>query len=118
AMGRTFLHGILLALPACVAVATAAEARQAYCYLTVMPSGDKFARAVVSPTIHVTPVFTTDADVYLLAARFQENVAEGGLATCITDDDGTDLVADRKNFIDSSTGNGFVVKDEVPPSGD
>lgn len=106
---------ICLAAVFAVAGAASACARDVYCYTTVMPAGDKLTRALTPPTVYLTPVFQSDADVYLLEVSFQQTVPTGGLASCITEEDEPDLAKAWQDFIDGAKADGSKVEMKPAP---
>jgi hypothetical protein len=86
-----------------------AVAHQVYCYSEAVPQGNKLERNFAAPTLYITPVFASDASVDLLAALFGQAVSEGGLATCVTDEDQTDLAAAWQDFMNDSKAQGTTV---------
>lgn len=106
---------ICLAALITLAGLAAAQARDVYCYTTVMPSGDKLTRALSASTLYITPVFQSDEDVYLLEATFQGTVPTGGLASCISDEDENDIKDAWQEFIDSAKAGGSKVEMKPAP---
>lgn len=106
---------ICLAALVLIGGAASAEARQVYCYSTVMPSGDKLTRALTPATVYVSPVFQSEDDVYLLQVMFQQTVPAGGLASCVTDEDEPDIAKDWQDFIDSAKADGSKIEMKPAP---
>jgi hypothetical protein len=94
-----------------------AQALQFYCYASEMDrSGDKVSRTLDTPgTFHVTPIFNSDDDPYLLMALFSDSVPSAGLATCVSEKDQPDLAGDRQQFLDGISADGGTVIVESPP---
>ena len=79
-------------------------------------SADKVSRTLNTPQkFYVTPIFGSDADVYLLMAELSGSIPDSGMATCVTDQDDPDLSTSRRQFIDDIKADGGSVVDRPMP---
>ena len=63
----------------------------------------------------IKSIFQSDEDVYLLEATFQGTVPTGGLASCISDEDESDIKDAWQEFIDSAKAGGSKVEMKPAP---
>jgi hypothetical protein len=108
---------VALSVIALVLAASAAQARQVYCYATIQSSGGKVERALglKQCTIHLTPVFQSDDSEYLLSAEFNQAIPQAGQATCVTDEYEPDVPHAWQAFVDGAKADNCEVAMEPPP---